>query len=142
MDIIGNWILCEVMSRDKDFNILWTPLADFLADPEADEDLKRGLDGTRITVTEGGELLTMQKIPEGATQEQIDEAVKRGRITLSEDGMMIVGRTEWKERDGKLVFDTHIEGEILGEKADPWEELVFTDDGMLEMMVYRYKKEN
>lgn len=50
-------------------------------------------------------------------------AVKR------DDGYIVAFTGEWEEKDGKILYDSGAEGEILGEQIDPFVELEFTDDG-------------
>lgn len=58
------------------------------------------------------------------------EAAKQG-VEVREDGYAAVESTVWKEENGKIYYDTKIEGEVLGEKADSFAEIPVTEDGCL-----------
>ena len=90
----------------------------------------------QIVFAEDGTITLLTPIPEEATQEEVDAAVKSGTITLR-DGMMLMGENHWKVEDGKNMADTALEGEVMGEKVGPWEELKDVEDGMVEMSLFR-----
>ena len=50
-------------------------------------------------------------------EEMREEAAKHGAV-VREDGYAAIESTTWKEENGKLYYDTKIEGEVLGEKVD------------------------
>lgn len=64
------------------------------------------------------------------TEEMRADAEKDG-MTITEDGYAIIDTTVWKEQGGKFFYDSGIEGEILGETIDPFEELKITPEGYL-----------
>lgn len=39
--------------------------------------------------------------------------------------------TTWEERDGKIFYVADVEGEVMGEAVEPFDELTFTDDGCI-----------
>lgn len=107
----------------------------------ADEMKERKMSiGTRIEVCEDGKLYILAPLPEGVTQEEVDEAVKAGQVELRH-GAISAGAMAWEERDGKLWFDSGIEGEVFGEKADPWVS-ASEDEGYLSIITTRYVKED
>lgn len=50
---------------------------------------------------------------------EVDEAVSAGVITLL-DGMIAGRPMTCEERNGELWYDSGIQGEIFGEKAESW----------------------
>ena len=81
----------------------------------------------RTEFAEGGVLNTLMFVPE----DKREEAAKHGAV-VREDGYAAVESTVWKEENGKYFYDTKIEGEVLGEKCDPFAEIPVRDDGCLE----------
>ena len=92
-----------------------------------------------VVFTADGMVQWCLPIPEGATQEQIDEAIASGELKMSAGGKMIVEEKPWKEENGKIFYDTGAKGEVLGEAVSPWVE-VPEEDGMIQLMVYKLKK--
>ena len=80
----------------------------------------------RTEFAEGGVLNTLMFVPE----DKREEAAKYGAV-VREDGYAAVESTVWKEENGKYFYDTKIEGEVLGEKCDPFAEIPVTEDGCL-----------
>ena len=136
MDKIGFWKLAEVMRFDENFNRSWQKVEDVMADESLDDSDKNIL-ATVMELTPDGRLLLMMPLPEGVTQEQIDEALASGELKLHENGMMIYETHPWKEEDGKLMYDTGTHAEVLGEVISSWDELA-EEDGFLRMLMYRF----
>ena len=80
----------------------------------------------RTEFAEDGVLNTLMFVPE----EMRGEAAKHGAV-VREDGYAAVESTVWKEENGKIYYDTKIEGEVLGEKVDSFAEIPVTEDGCL-----------
>ena len=87
--------------------------------------------GGQIAVCEGGKLYMLMPLPEGASKEEVDEAVKAGEIKLY-DGMMTDGPATWEERNGELWLEV---GEGVSETG--WVKLS-DDDGYLLFVNMRY----
>lgn len=110
-------------------------------DPEAVADEmneRRRMIGTEIRVLEGGELLMVQPLPEGVSEDEANAAVAAGHIKLY-DGMMYDRPMKWEDRDGELWYDTEIEGEAFGEAADSWVRAL-DGDGFFTFMNIRFAK--
>ena len=88
---------------------------------------------------EDGTITMLTPLPEGVSQAEVDAAVKAGQLELR-DGMMFMGEQHWKVEDGKNMTDTGLEGELLGEKVGPWEEVKEIDEKTIQIMLYRLKK--
>ena len=76
--------------------------------------------------------------PEGVPQEEVDKAVAAGVITLL-DGMMTDEPKAWEDRGGELWYDTGIEGEVFGEKADSWAKAI-DENGYFNFATVRFVK--
>ena len=135
VNLIGKWRVAQMLDfNSKTERFEWTNVEVLLSRDDADKDTI--LIGTmQIVFAEDGTITLLTPIPKGVSQEEVDAAVKSGRITLK-DGMMLMGENHWKVEDGKNMADTGLEGELMGEKVGPWEELKEVGDGMLQMMLY------
>ena len=92
----------------------------------------------QIKVCEDGKLYLVTPIPEGTPQEELDAAIASGELILI-DGMLSQSPTDWEERNGELWYDTGIEGEILGEKADSWTKAI-DENGLFVIITSRFEK--
>ncbi len=136
MDIIGKWVVSEVMQMGDDGFVWRTKEEVQNVDPDDVEETF----GSAMFFEEGGRVVSAMKVPEGVSQEEIDEAIAAGELKLYGDGYMALEETEWREEDGKVFYKTSMQGEILGEQVDPWTELKPTEDGGFELMFSRFKK--
>ena len=123
MDICGIWKVKEVRVPTPDGEKVFTP-----DNPPEDERFEGSAElmQYRTEFAEDGMLNTLMFVPE----EMREEAAKHGAV-VREDGYAAIESTTWKEENGKLYFDTKIEGEVLGEKVDSFAEIPVTDDGCL-----------
>lgn len=138
MNLIGKWSIAQMMHFDEEKGLVWTDAAEILA-KEADDKEMQMMVKTEVLIEEDGSMTFLSPLPEGVSQEEIDEAVAAGELTLR-DGKMIVGQNHWKVEDGKLMADTGLEGEILDEKVGPWEEIKEVEDGMIQFAFYHLKR--
>lgn len=152
MKFIGKWVFHSIAARDEKDELIYLGAEDYINSPmpyvdetdaEAVEDElneRKRMTGIVLDVREDGKIYTLMQIPEGATKEQIDEAVESGEFTLC-DGLLCSGEAlEWEQRDGEFFYNTGIEGEIFGEKADPWQKAL-DENGMFNFMTTRFVKE-
>lgn len=152
MNYIGRWKLNSVFTIGEDDEPLYLSTEEYLNSPmpyidETDEEAvademkeRRAFVGTVIKICEDGKIYMLVPLPEGVTKEQVDEAVASGEIKVM-DGAMYDKPMTWEERDGELWFDTGIEGEVYGEKADTWVKPI-DKDGFFNFMNYRFIKED
>ena len=136
-DFIGKWRVAQMLwynEKKEDFE--WLSVEDFLAKPDIDPDYIHA--SKTLMEFDESKINMLVPIPEGATQEEIDEAVKSGEIQLK-DGMMFAECYDWKIEDGKAYFDTQEEGEVLDEQVSPWREIEEIGD-MIEIMTFRFVK--
>ena len=123
MDICGIWKVKEVRVPTPDGEKVFTP-----DNPPEDERFEGSAElmQYRTEFAEDGMLNTLMFVPE----EMREEAAKHGAV-VREDGYAAIESTTWKEENGKLYYDTKIEGEVLGEKVDSFAESPVTEDGCL-----------
>ena len=138
-NLIGKWRIVESMQFNEEKECFeWAKVSDILAQEDVDEDMVMLLNGTAL-FEEDGNLVFLSPLPEGISQEEIDEAVASGEMELR-DGMMITQQNHWKTEDGKNLADTGAEGEVLGEKVGPWEEIKEIDNETIEMTMFRLRR--
>ena len=123
MDICGIWKVKEVRVPTPDGEKVFTP-----DNPPEDERFEGSAElmQYRTEFAKDGVLNTLMFVPE----EMREEAAKHGAV-VREDGYAAVESTVWKEENGKIYYDTKIEGEVLGEPVDPFSEIPVTVDGCL-----------
>lgn len=150
MNYIGKWLFHSIGVNDENGELTYMTAQEYMDSPmmyidETDEDavtdeLKERwqITGSCIEVCDDGHLYMLMPLPENVTQDEIDEAVNSGAITLR-NGMICERPMAWEERDGKLWFDTGIEGETFGEKADSW--VCAIEDNFFTFITTRYVKE-
>ena len=124
MDVRGVWKVKEVHVPTPDGEKVFTP-----DNPPEDERFEGAVEMMqyRTEFAEDGTLNTLMFVPE----DKRGEAAKHG-VTVREDGYAAVESTVWKEENGKIYYDTEIEGEVLGEKVDSFAEIPVTEDGCLQ----------
>ena len=123
MDIRGIWKVKEVRVPTPDGVKVFTP-----DNPPQEERFEGSAElmGYRTEFAEDGVLNTLMFVPE----DMREEAAKHGAV-VREDGYAAVESTVWKEENGKIYYDTKIEGEVLGEPVDSFSEIPVTEDGCL-----------
>ncbi|MBR6917118.1 MAG: hypothetical protein IKN38_02950 [Clostridia bacterium] len=77
-------------------------------------------------------IVTWMKIPDDISAAELKEALDAGEITALCDGFFSLEEKEWKEQDGKFVYDTGEERELFGEAQSSFDELKFDDEGLLD----------
>lgn len=124
MDVRGVWKVKEVHVPTPDGEKVFTP-----DNPPEDERFEGVVEMMqyRTEFAEDGTLNTLMFVPE----DKRGEAAKHGAV-VREDGYAAVESTVWKEENGKIYYDTEIEGEVLGEKVDSFAEIPVTEDGCLQ----------
>lgn len=138
MDLVGKWQVAEIMQFDEEKGMIWAKVSDLLAKENADEETLM-LAKTVALFEADGTMTLLSPLPEDVSQEEIDEAVAAGEITLK-DGQMVTGENHWKVEGDKIWADTGAEGEVLGEKVGPWEEIKLVDDHTIQNTMFRFQK--
>ena len=123
MDIRGIWKVKEVHVPTPDGEKVFTP--DNPPEDEMFEEMAEMMQW-RTEFADDGALNTLMLVPE----EMKAEAAKHG-VDVRDDGYAVIDSTQWEERDGKFFYDTKIEGEVLGEKVDPFIEIPVIDGDCL-----------
>lgn len=138
INLIGKWQIAEIMLFDEEKGMVWTKVSDLMTKEDVDSELLM-MAQSDVLFEEDGNLVFLSALPEGVSQEEIDEAVAAGEIMLR-DGKMVTEQKHWKVEDGKNMADTAPEGEALGEEVGPWEEIKEIDDHTIEVMMFRLTK--
>ena len=139
INLIGKWKVAEMIDLDEEKGtMVWAKVEDILAKDDLDKDT-RFMANMVYVFGEDGTITMLTPLPEGVSQAEVDAAVKAGQLELR-DGMMFMGEQHWKVEDGKNMTDTGLEGELLGEKVGPWEEVKEIDENTIQIMLYRLKK--
>lgn len=138
MDIIGKWSIQEVLRFNDNFERIWVDRETILSDDTLNDSEKQVLHMEMI-FTEDGKIKTVVPLPESIPQEEIDEAIASGEISLYDEKTMLLEEHPWKRENGKIMYDTGAKIELFGEPVSSWEELK-EEDGLLRMMTFRLKK--
>lgn len=88
--------------------------------------------GAVVEFTPDHKVLTWMPLPEGVSEEEIEEAVKAGEILAVDGGMFAVEEKKWKSLDGKYYYDTGEHRESFGETLSSWDEIKTDDNGRVE----------
>lgn len=144
MSYVGRWVFHSIGMVNDDDEMVYMTSEEYLAAPmpyidETDEEAvadelkeRKQMIGGQIAVCEDGKLYMLMPLPEGASQEEIDEAVEAGYIKLY-DGMLTDEPKAWEERDGQLWLEVG-----MGMSEDGWVQL--SDGEYLCFVTTRYVK--
>lgn len=143
MDIVGKWKIYQMFADGGDRLVL-KPLDELIAAADNESEKEELLNlGRMITeYTADGKVLVMAPIPDGVSQEEIDEAVASGQIQLTEDKKFFIdGKIlDWKTEDGVIKINTGMEGTIMGEAADPYSAIEVIDDDHFQFAFQAYER--
>ena len=120
---------------DETNGMKWTDVEDVLKGEDVDRDMIM-IANSIVEFGEDGRMLMLAPLPEGVSQDEIDQAVAAGKINVK-DGRMYFEEKHWKTEDGVNYTDTMPEGEVLGEKVGPWEKVTEFEDGTIVFLTYR-----
>jgi len=138
INLIGKWNVSGMIHFDEEKGMVWAKKEDLIAQEELDSEMAMMLD-TEALFEEDGSLVLLSPLPADVSQEEIDEALAAGELELK-DGKMITGQYHWKVENGTNMADTGMEGEVLGEKVGPWEEVKEIDDHTIQIMTFQFSK--
>ena len=151
MNYIGKWGFHSIGSMDENDTLVYLSAEECLKAPmpyvdETDEEAvadelkeRNAMIGMQLKICEDGKMYTLVPLPAGVTKEEVDAAVSSGEISLM-DGMIVDAPVSWEERDGEFWYDTGIEGEAFGEKADSWVK-GSDENGFINVFTTRFVKE-
>ena len=126
MNPVGKWKVKEVISFNENFEMVWKTIDELAASASEDDDNSVSVYQNSITVfNDNGTVETIMPIPEGATAEELEDVRIR-------DGMAVIDTKQWKNEDGKNLYNSEIQGEVLGEEVSPWIEIKEVGD-MIEL---------
>ena len=152
MNHIGIWKFHSIGVVNDENKLVYLNAEEYINSPmpyidESDENAvademkeRHQLTGSCIEVCEDGKLYMLMPLPEGVSKEEVDAVAAAGEISLR-NGMICQRPMRWEERDGKLWFDTGIEGEAFGEKVESWV-CAIDEEGFFTLMTTRYVKED
>ena len=129
MNVIGKWKIAAVLTVNDKLEQIWKTVEELAADPDEDSFDIEMLE-SRFIFGEDGVIKTIIQIPDEVSSEEIEEAVKSGECEIYAPGFITIEKRNWKEENGKFMFDSGIDGEILDEKIDPWTEIIPTENGI------------
>lgn len=126
MNPVGKWKVKEVISFNENFEMVWKTIDELAASASEDDDNSVSVYQNSITVfNDNGTVETIMPIPEGATAEELEDVEIR-------DGTAVIDTKQWKNEDGKNLYNSEIQGEVLGEEVSPWIEIKEVGD-MIEL---------
>lgn len=127
MNIIGQWKVSAILSG-IDGTLKWVTKEE----AEQIENFDFSMFDTITEFRPDGTVCDLLRIPQDMSQDEIDNAVAAG-YELADD-FLVAGKHAWKEEDGKILYNTNINGEILGEELSPWAEIAEDADGNITLM--------
>ena len=127
MNLIGQWKVSAVLSAAGG-EMKWVTREE----AEQIEDFDLSMFDTITEFRPDGTVCDLIRIPRGMPQDEIDKAVAAGYELAGE--FLVAGKHAWKEEDGKILYNTNITGEILGEELSPWAEIAEDVDGNITLM--------
>lgn len=136
MNLIGKWKVKQTMHFSLENGMEWKTLEE-LETLGTDEDIISEYKNSVMIFHENGTVENLMTLPADITQEQIDQVIEEGHEIR--DGMLVLGKNEWKVEDGKNLYNTGNEGEVFGEEVSPWIEVQEVDD-MIELEMIRYAR--
>ena len=151
MDFIGKWKFQSIGTYTDNGEFVYLTAEGYLDSPmlyidETDKDAvaeemkeRKKIIGMQIKICDDGKLYVLMPLPEGVSQNEVDEAVAAGYFTLV-DGMIADSPMQWELRDGELWYDTGIKGEVFDEKAETWVKAL-DESGYFTFLNYRFIKE-
>ena len=83
----------------------------------------------RFEITPDGQIITLMKMPEGASEQDIEDAITEGEILGVKDGYIIAEKRHWELDGDKYVYAGKGDDDDDGVSGT---ELKFDDDGLLD----------
>lgn len=123
MNIIGKWKVRELLFPADGGTVSYT--LDNLPEGDCADEIVMMLTNM-IEFTEDGLMNTLMRVPE----DKLELAKSQGAV-IDDDGFAPIEQTTWKEENGKFLYDTKVEGEVLGEAVDPFAEIPVDENGYL-----------
>lgn len=142
MELIGRYRIAKMISfiddkmgyftREEIMDAMQKRVAAGEEDQHEADQLSMIFDGI-VEFTEDFKVKTWFKIPEGISEEELQQAVESGEVGEISDGYFLDSKVKnWKEEDGKFFYDTEQQRELLGEPISSWDELVPDANGLLD----------
>ena len=145
MSYVGKWKFHSIGVVNENDELVYMGGKEYIESPmpyidetdfEAVEDEikeRKQMVGGQLAICDDGKFYMLMPLPEGASKEEITEAVKAGHIKLY-DGMMTQEAFEWEDRNGELWVNL--------ERCEDGFVRIDEEDGFLLIMTIRYVKED
>lgn len=129
MDIIGKWKVKELgLMQLGDMSMkMFTPAE--IENLEDNEDYLQFVSSI-YDFSNDGKLDILLEVP----KELLENAKKEGLEV--KDNVVIIESTDWKKENGEYFYNTHIEGETLGEKVSPYNKINVDGDCLIMDMLF------
>lgn len=145
MNFAGKWVFHSIGTVNEKDEVVFMTADEYISSPmpyvdESDSDAvaeeineRKLVVGSQLAICDDGKLYTLMPIPEGATDEDVKEAVEAGEIKLY-DGMLTDEPKNWEDRNGELWVEV---GMDMSE--DGWANMPY-EDGLVTFATVRYTK--
>ena len=145
MSYVGKWKFHSIGVVNENDELVYMGGKEYIESPmpyvdetdfEAVEDEikeRKQMVGGQLAICDDGKFYMLIPLLEGASQEEITEAVKAGHIKLY-DGMMTQEAFEWEDRNGELWVNL--------ERCEDGFVRIDEEDGFLIILTIRYVKED
>ena len=122
MELKGLWEVCSAQVFDMNSMEMVWKTRDEAASLE--DEMSKMLFATLFDFKEDGVLGMLVKGPAVADvpKDELDAAVKVGKVVIEDGYCYISEEKSWKEEDGKILIDSGEKGEVFGEAINPWKE--------------------
>lgn len=101
--------------------------------PDAEDYALQMLDW-KVEFTADHQVFVWMKVPEGASQADLEEAMRQGEVACVKDGMFAEKALAWKAVNGRYYYNTGEHREVFGEVQSPWDELKCDEEGNIFFM--------
>ena len=140
MELKGLWEVCSAQIFDmNEMGMVWKTKEEAAG---LDDDMSDMVYNTLFEFKDGGILNMMMKGPavDSVPKDELDAAVKVGKVVVEDGYCYICDAKNWKEEDGKILIDSKEEGEVFGEKINPWREVIEEGNTLIVLDNYQIVK--
>lgn len=140
MSFLGKWEVKDMLSFGDDNLPKYITKEEYQARPDYDpeEEGPTSIFDMMLVFLEGGKIESCMKVSQEPTAEDLAYIEKKGMKYV--DGVLTTETFDYKEEDGKILYNSGIKGTFLGEETNPWMELTIDDEGYLHFLTVRLQK--